>query len=203
MEQRPKQSPRWPVVVIVVAGLVYAASHAHGGDTRDADTNPSVSEAATPDATATPHARRLRFKNGETFAGTMVDGTDYAIVSTRVTKTIGENTEWDTATQAQGRFIILRVLVKNETNESRDVSVWLSKLVSDSGDSYETSSDGEYALEHTGDNEAGSLTTQVNPHLFRYVKVVYDVAPGGHHYTLQIPSAMTSSDPPGELAVSI
>lgn len=204
MESRPTNKTRWPVVIVVVAGLVYAASHAHGGDTRDADTGTAATQfsedAATPESSAAPHVLRL---NGKTYAATMVDGTDYAVVSTRVARSIGQTTDWDKATQAQGRFVILRVLVKNETNESRDVSVSLSKLVSDSGDSYSTSSDGEYALERAGDNEAGSMLSQVNPHLARFVKIVFDVAPGAHNYTLQIPSSMTSSEPAGEIRVTI
>jgi Domain of unknown function (DUF4352) len=144
----------------------------------------------------------IRFDNGKRIAGVVVDGTVYGIYSQRVTASIG-GTEFTQATQASGRFVILQMFVRNETNKTREISLSRATLIDSSGNAYDTSSEGGTALTLSGDKEAEFLLSEIHPHLQKYVKIVFDVPADRKAFTLRIPHGLLSGGQDGDLPVKL
>ncbi|HEV3088509.1 MAG TPA: DUF4352 domain-containing protein [Candidatus Elarobacter sp.] len=144
----------------------------------------------------------IHFKNGKKLDGVFVDETEYGIYTARVTSTIG-GTEFTEPTRAGGRFVILELVVRNDSKEAREISLSQSKLIDAQGNAYSTSSEGETALTMSGDHEAEFLLSQLQPGLEKYLKIVFDVPAGKKAFTLRIPHGMFSGGEDGELAVRL
>lgn len=145
--------------------------------------------AATPEPTSTPAVYDSTLPDGERVHGVMVDGAGYAVYRYRQAYTIGDS-QFDRGVAASGRFLVLSVLVDNETNATREISLSQATLADSAGNHYSISAEGQTALALSGNHNAEFLATQIQPHLRRTVALVYDVAPSETSFSLTIPASI-------------
>ncbi len=187
------------LIALIVVLIIIAAMNTKGGNA------PAPHRASQSGANGTPLGGKhvtIHFKTGKTLDGVVVDQTEYGIYSVRLTSSIG-GTEFTQATRAGGRFVILELVVRNDSKEAREISLTTAKLIDAQGNTYSTSSEGETALTMSGDSEAEFLLSQLQPGIEKYLKIVFDVPEGKKAFTLRIPHGMFSGGEDGELGVHL
>lgn len=89
---------------------------------------------------------------------------------------------------ADGEFLIVRLLVRNDSKKTRTIGASQMSVINAAGQEFQTSSEGGTALVMSGDKSAEFLMTQVQPGLEKRIAVVFDVPPGSKNLQLKVPS---------------
>lgn len=187
------------LIGIVLLIFIIAAMSNKGGNTT---AQRSSGQKTTASSLAGTHTT-IHFKDSKkTLDGVLVDDTLYGVYSTRLTSTIG-GTEFTEPTRAAGRFVVIEMLVRNESKKAREISLSSSTLIDAQGNSYSTSSEGETALMMSGDKEAEFLLSELQPGLQKFLKITFDVPAGKKKFTLKIPHSVFGGGEDGELAVNL
>jgi hypothetical protein len=193
---RRKGSKKYWIAVGVVFALMLVAAP-KSSETGDKHVAESSSQSKSQQNTTT-----ISFDNGKKMSGTVVDETVYGIIDAKITDSIGGN-EYVEGTKPSGRFVILTLVVQNESHKTREIALSQATLTDSSGDTYSTSSEGETALLMSGDKSAEFLLSEIQPHLTKYLDIVFDVPTGRKAFTLTIPHGMLSGGEDGTLAVRL
>ncbi len=104
-------------------------------------------------------------------------------------------------TQADGTFIVLRVLAKNTDKKTHDVNTSLMKLLDNQDREFDPSSNGGTALALSGDQSAELFMAQVQPGTTKPFSVVYDAPEDAKGLKFKIPGGMFSSS--GEAIIKV
>jgi len=97
-------------------------------------------------------------------------GTTYEVTSATTAATIGEQ-EFGSGAKADGQFVIVKLSLTNNKDETKTFSDSSAKLVTTDGKSYETSSDAIFAVEDS------LILKSIQPDLTTKGTLVFDVPP--------------------------
>lgn len=97
-------------------------------------------------------------------------GTTYEVTSATTAATIGEQ-EFGSGAKADGQFVIVKLSLTNNKDETKTFSDSSAKLVTTDGKSYETSSDAIFAVEDS------LILKDIQPDLTTKGTLVFDVPP--------------------------
>jgi hypothetical protein len=114
-----------------------------------------------------------------------VDQVQYAVLEVERAREIG-------GTQADGTFIVLRVLAHNTAKETHNINTSIMKLQDNQGREYDPSSKGATALALSGDQTAEVFMAQVQPDTAKQFSLVYDGPESAKGLKLKIPSGAFS-----------
>lgn len=123
--------------------------------------------------------------NGKPKKAAMVDETLHLVEKVEHRRSIGNSF---TRTDADGEFLIVRLLVRNESKATRTIGASQMEILDAAGREFRTSSEGGTALAMSGDKTAEFLMTEVQPGLEKRISIVFDVPPGAKNLKLKVPS---------------
>ncbi len=120
-------------------------------------------------------------------AAVLLDKTLYLVDSVKRTRAIpalGSNT------YADGEFLIITLVVRNEDKKSRTISVSEMTLVDSEEREFSTSSEGGTALSLSGVERAEFLLTEIQPGLEKRISIVFDIPPNAKDLKLKVYSGL-------------
>lgn len=120
-----------------------------------------------------------------TVKAALVDETLHLVEKVERRKRLGNEFVSETA---DGEFLIVRLVVRNDSKESRTIGASQMSVIDTAGREFHTSSEGSTALMMSGDKSAEFLATQVQPGLEKRITIVFDVPPGSKNLKLKVPS---------------
>ncbi|MFM6453098.1 MAG: DUF4352 domain-containing protein [Planktothrix sp.] len=125
---------------------------------------------------------------GELVAAALVDQTIHIVDEIERKRTIygvlGNHTT------ASGEFIIIRLIVRNDSKKTRTISASMITLIDHEDRQFSTSSEGATALTMSGDETAEFLLTEIQPGLEKRITIVFEVPLTSKDLKLQIPSGI-------------
>ncbi len=120
-------------------------------------------------------------------AAALVNNTLHLVDSVKRTKRISSALGSEIA---DGEFLIIRLLVRNDDKKSRTISASMINLIDHQEREFSASSSGSTALIMSGDKTAEILATEVQPGLQKNISIVFDLPPGATDLKLKIPSGL-------------
>lgn len=120
-------------------------------------------------------------------AAALVNNTLHLVDSVKRTKRISSALGSEIA---DGEFLIIRLLVRNDDKKSRTISASMINLIDAQEREFRASSSGSTALIMSGDKTAEFLATEVQPGLQKNISIVFDIPPGATDLKLKIPSGL-------------
>lgn len=123
--------------------------------------------------------------DGKPKKAAMVDETLHLVERVEHRRSLGNEFS---STQADGEFLIVRLLVRNESKETRTIGASQMEIIDSAGREFHTSSEGGTALVMSGDKSAEYILTEVQPGLEKRISIVFDVPPGSKNLKLKVPS---------------
>ncbi len=120
-----------------------------------------------------------------TVKAALVDETLHIVEKLERRKKLGNEFVNETA---DGEFLIVRMIVRNDSKETRTIGASQMSILDTAGREFRTSSEGGTALAMSGDKTAEFLLTEVQPGLEKRVTIVFDVPPGSKDLKLKVPS---------------
>jgi hypothetical protein len=121
----------------------------------------------------------------------MVDKVAYAIERIEKAPSIGNEFS---STQADGVFVIVRLITVNTDKETHQVTTAMMKLQDSKDREFDTSSKGTTALVMSGDQTADLGMAEVQPDTPKRFSLVYDVPQNASGFKIKIPSGTFSLD---------
>lgn len=125
--------------------------------------------------------------NGEKITVAMVDSKLYSISAVEKVSAIKGGFS---DTQADGRFLIVRLRVQNASKEPGTVSTSLLKLIDNQDREFTKSDQGQAALGMSGDKTAKLFRGALNPGITQEIPVVFDVPDDAKGFKLKIPAGL-------------
>ena len=120
-------------------------------------------------------------------AAALVNNTLHLVDSVKRTKRISSALGSEIA---DGEFLIIRLLVRNDDKKSRTISASMINLIDAQEREFRASSSGSTALIMSGDKTAEFLATEVQPGLQKNISIVFDIPPGATDLKLKIPTGL-------------
>jgi len=124
-------------------------------------------------------------EDGKSYNAANLDDTVHLIENVQRKRRIGNQFFHQ---DADGEFVIVRLLVENNSKETRTISVAAMKIETPDGYTYESDSKAMTALMMSGDKTA-EMISEVHPGLDKHVSVAFDVPPGSQGLNLVVTSA--------------
>ena len=90
-------------------------------------------------------------------------------------------------TGADGEFLIIRLLVRNDGKKSRRISASVMTIIDSQEREYSVSDKGQAALTMNGDQTVEFLVSEIQPGLQKIITIIFDVPPGVNNLSLKIP----------------
>ena len=126
--------------------------------------------------------------NGKRVAAALVDKTIHIVDS--VTRKITISGVFGETTFADGEFVIINLVVRNEDKKSRNISASMITLIDSEGREFQTSSTAMTALTMSGEQKAELWSTQIQPGLDKDITIVFDIPPTAQDLKLKVPSGL-------------
>ncbi|MEP6579705.1 DUF4352 domain-containing protein [Microcoleus vaginatus GB2-A3] len=126
--------------------------------------------------------------NGKRVAAALVDKTIHIVDS--VTRKITISGVFGETTFADGEFVIINLVVRNEDKKSRNISASMMTLIDSEGREFQTSSTAMTALTMSGEQKAELWPTQIQPGLDKDITIVFDIPPTAQDLKLKVPSGL-------------
>ena len=126
--------------------------------------------------------------NGKRVAAALVDKTIHIVDS--VTRKITISAVFGETTFADGEFVIINLVVRNEDKKSRNISASMMTLIDSEGREFQTSSTAMTALTMSGEQKAELWSTQIQPGLDKDITIVFDIPPTAQDLKLKVPSGL-------------
>jgi hypothetical protein len=123
--------------------------------------------------------------NGKPKKAALVEETIHLVEKVEHRRSIGNQFM---STDADGEFLIVRLLVRNDSKETRTIGASQMEVIDAAGREFRTSSEGSTALTMSGDKSAEFLMSEVQPGLEKRISIVFDVPPGSKNLKLKVPS---------------
>ncbi|MEG4090164.1 DUF4352 domain-containing protein [Microcoleus sp. Pol12B4] len=92
-------------------------------------------------------------------------------------------------TDADGEFIIIRIIVRNDGKKSRTISASVMTIIDSQECEYSVSEKGKNALQMNGDQTVEFWFSEIQPGLQKVITIVFDVPPGVNNLSLKIPGS--------------
>ena len=132
------------------------------------------------------HKNLVPVRSGERIvAAAFLDQTLHAVSSIERTKSIYNPLS---STYADGEFLILTLIVRNDSKKARTISASMMTLIDSQEREVSVSDKGKTALIMNGDQTVEVFMSEVQPGLSKVIRVVFDVPPGANDFNLKIVS---------------
>lgn len=118
-------------------------------------------------------------------AAAFLDQTLHAVSNIERTKSIYNPLS---STYADGEFLILTLIVRNDSKKSRTISASMMTLIDSQEREFSVSDKGKTALVMNGDQTVEFWMSEVQPGLSKVIKIVFDVPPGADNLNLKVMS---------------
>jgi tetratricopeptide (TPR) repeat protein len=92
-------------------------------------------------------------------------------------------------TDADGEFLIIRLIVRNEGKKARTISASMMTIIDSKEREYSVSSKGQTALTMNGDQTVEFLVSEIQPGLQKIITIIFDLVPGVNNLSLKIPGS--------------
>jgi len=122
---------------------------------------------------------------GKVIAAARIDDTIHLIDSIKQISRIGNSI---VNAVADGEFLVVRLVVRNDSKKSRTISATVMTILDSQEREFKTSSDASTALLMSGDRTAEAFMTEIHPGLEKVITIVFDVPPGAKDLSLKVPS---------------
>lgn len=134
----------------------------------------------------TKHKNLIPMRSGDKIiAAAFIDQTVHIISNIERKKSIYSSFG---STYADGEFLILRLLVRNDNKKARTISVSTMTIIDSLEREFSVSNEGNMALQMNGDRTVEFLVTEVQPGLQKVITIVFDVPPGTNNLSLKVSS---------------
>jgi len=134
-----------------------------------------------------PNLVRVQYK-GKLVAAALVDETIHIVDQVEKKRTISG--VLGNHNSAGGEFIIIRLIVRNDSKKTRTISVSMITLIDHEDRQFSTSSEAGTALTMSGDETAEFILTEIQPGLQKRITIIFEVPLTSKDLKLQIPSGI-------------
>jgi hypothetical protein len=134
-----------------------------------------------------PNLVRVQYK-GKLVAAALVDETIHIVDQVEKKRTISG--VLGNHNSAGGEFIIIRLIVRNDSKKTRTISASMITLIDHEDRQFSTSSEAGTALTMSGDETAEFILTEIQPGLQKRITIIFEVPLTSKDLKLQIPSGI-------------
>ncbi len=122
---------------------------------------------------------------GRIVAAAFIDQTLHLVDSIERKQFIGNQFSM---TQADGEFLIVRLIIRNDGKKTRTISASAMKIIDSQEREYRSSTSGGTALVMSGDKNAEFSLSEIHPDLPKTITIVFDLPVGKNDLNLKISS---------------